>query len=133
METVRLRQIGHITTPYRSLDQCPRNIDPDGPVCRLVLNQSLRPGLMGLQVGQPILILYWLENVERDQLQQNSRRTGELAGVFDHEWAHGLDDNDAGGALSNSSEAYAAIAGIYRLQDSCVGHGFNAGRAAPAA
>ncbi|HEY7409347.1 MAG TPA: hypothetical protein VII13_01315 [Vicinamibacteria bacterium] len=52
------------------------------------------------------------------------RNTGELAGVFDHEWGHGLDDNDTNGALSNSSEAYADIAAIYRLQDSCVGHGF---------
>ncbi len=52
------------------------------------------------------------------------RNTGEIAGVFDHEWGHGLDHNDAGGALSNSSEAYADIAAIYRLQTSCVGHGF---------
>ncbi len=52
------------------------------------------------------------------------RNTGEIAGVFDHEWGHGLDDNDAAGALSNSSEAYADIAAIYRLQTSCVGHGF---------
>jgi hypothetical protein len=52
------------------------------------------------------------------------RNTGEIAGVFDHEWGHGLDDNDAGGSLSSSSEAYADIAAIYRLQTSCVGHGF---------
>ncbi len=52
------------------------------------------------------------------------RNTGELAGVFDHEWGHGLDDFDSGGILSNSSEAYADIVAIYRLQDSCVGHGF---------
>ena len=52
------------------------------------------------------------------------RNTGELAAVFDHEWGHGLDDNDAGGFLSNTSEGYADIAGIYRLQHSCVGHGF---------
>jgi hypothetical protein len=52
------------------------------------------------------------------------RNTGEIAGVFDHEWGHGLDDNDAAGALSNSSEAYADINAIYRLQASCVGHGF---------
>lgn len=52
------------------------------------------------------------------------RNTGELAGVFDHEWGHGLDDFDANGSLSSSSEAYADIAAIYRLQDSCVGHGF---------
>jgi len=52
------------------------------------------------------------------------RNTGELAGVFDHEWGHGLDDNDAAGVLSNTSEAYADIAAIFRLQESCVGHGF---------
>jgi hypothetical protein len=52
------------------------------------------------------------------------RNTGEIAGVFDHEWGHGMDDNDAAGVLSNSSEAYADIAAIYRLQTSCVGHGF---------
>ena len=52
------------------------------------------------------------------------RNTGELAGVFDHEWGHGMDDNDAGGGLSNSSEAYADIAAIMRLQTSCIGHGF---------
>ncbi len=52
------------------------------------------------------------------------RNTGEMAGVFDHEWGHGLDDNDTAGVLSNSSEGYADIAAIYRLQTSCVGHGF---------
>ena len=52
------------------------------------------------------------------------RNTGEIAAVFDHEWGHGLDDNDALGVLSNSSEAYADIAAIYRLQASCVGFGF---------
>jgi hypothetical protein len=52
------------------------------------------------------------------------RNTGELAGVFDHEWGHGMDDNDANGTISNSGEGYADIAAIYRYQDSCVGHGF---------
>jgi hypothetical protein len=52
------------------------------------------------------------------------RNTGEIAAVVDHEWGHGLDDNDANGILSNSSEGYADIAAIYRTQDSCVGHGF---------
>ena len=52
------------------------------------------------------------------------RNTGELAAVFDHEWGHALDDNDANGVLSSSSEGYADIAAIFRLQTSCVGHGF---------
>jgi hypothetical protein len=52
------------------------------------------------------------------------RNTGEIAAVFDHEWGHAMDDNDSGGSLSSTSEAYADIAAIYRLQASCVGHGF---------
>ncbi|NJL28708.1 MAG: endopeptidase [Thermoanaerobaculia bacterium] len=52
------------------------------------------------------------------------RNTGEIAGVFDHEWGHALDDNDTGGNLSSTSEGYADIVAIYRLEASCVGHGF---------
>jgi subtilisin-like proprotein convertase family protein len=52
------------------------------------------------------------------------RNTGEIAAVFDHEWGHALDDNDSGGQLSSSSEAYGDITGIYRLRSSCVGYGF---------
>jgi subtilisin-like proprotein convertase family protein len=52
------------------------------------------------------------------------RNTGEIAAVFDHEWGHALDDNDSGGALSSSSEAYADVNSIYRLRASCVGYGF---------
>ncbi len=52
------------------------------------------------------------------------RNTGEIAAVFDHEWGHGMDDNDANGTISTSGEAYADIASIYRLQASCVGYGF---------
>ena len=52
------------------------------------------------------------------------RNTGEIAAVFDHEWGHGMDDNDTLGVLSNSSEAYADVAALYRLQASCVGFGF---------
>jgi hypothetical protein len=51
------------------------------------------------------------------------RNAGEIATIVDHEWGHGLDQNDANGILSNSSEGYADIAAIYRAQDSCIGHG----------
>jgi subtilisin-like proprotein convertase family protein len=52
------------------------------------------------------------------------RNTGEIAAVFDHEWGHGMDDNDTGQQLSNSSEGYADIASMFRLWASCVGYGF---------
>lgn len=52
------------------------------------------------------------------------RNTGEIAAVFDHEWGHGLDNNDSNGTLSDSSEGYADIASMFRLWSSCIGYGF---------
>ena len=77
-----IESIGHIKTPYETLDDCPRNIDPQGPPCKLIIRDDLRDGLMGLVLGQMILILYWLDQADRAVLLQNSRRTGALAGIF---------------------------------------------------
>jgi len=77
-----LKPIGEIITPYKTLADCPMNIDLNGPPCELVLRYNLRDALLGLATGQRILILYWLEHAERSAIRQNSRRTGELAGVF---------------------------------------------------
>jgi hypothetical protein len=51
------------------------------------------------------------------------RNTGEIAAVFDHEYGHYLDFMDGNG-LSSSSEGYADVVSILRLNDSCVGRGF---------
>ena len=50
--------------------------------------------------------------------------TGELAGVFDHEWGHGMDNNDAVPTVSNPGEGIADVYGSLRLDDSCIGRGF---------
>jgi hypothetical protein len=53
--------------------------------------------------------------------------TGEIAGVFDHEWGHGMDANDvAGGIASPSGEGIADIYTALRLNDSCIGRNFRA-------
>ncbi len=49
--------------------------------------------------------------------------TGELQGVFVHEWGHGLDQNDGGG-YDNTSESYADVVAIFEARLSCVGRGF---------
>ncbi len=54
--------------------------------------------------------------------------TGQLAGVFDHEWGHGMDDNDVNGNIPGSSqgggEGMADIYAALRLNQGCVGRGF---------
>ncbi len=51
--------------------------------------------------------------------------TGELAGVFDHEWGHGLDNNDGIPAVSSPGEGIADLYAALRLGNSCIGPGFD--------
>ena len=54
--------------------------------------------------------------------------TGQIGSVFDHEWGHGMDDNDVQGTvISSTNGGGEGIADIYaslRLNTSCVGRGF---------
>ena len=77
-----LNFIGKIETPFHTIDECPRNINPDGPECKLIMDEVYASGLSGLVEGQEILVLYWFQDVNRDSMIQNSRRTGKPAGVF---------------------------------------------------
>jgi hypothetical protein len=53
------------------------------------------------------------------------RNTGEISGVFDHEWGHGLDHNDVYPEIVQpSGEGIADIYTALRLGDSCIARGF---------
>ena len=82
MKKFFIQPIGSIRTPYNTLQDCPRNVDMNGPICTLVLDDNLQDGLMGLYEGQEILVLYWFDAVDRTVLQQHSRRNGKLSGIF---------------------------------------------------
>lgn len=53
--------------------------------------------------------------------------TGEIAGVFDHEWGHGMDDNDTNPSISNPGEGIADVYMALRLKTSCLGRNFRPG------
>ncbi len=77
-----LKFIGEIKTPYVTVDDCPRNISKDGPSCFLVLYEAYQDGLKGLQAGDKILILYWL-NLSKDAPMEQSPPNGTAKrGVF---------------------------------------------------
>ena len=82
MMKATLKSIGHINTPYQSIEDCPNNVDIDGPLCQLVIHDEYLEGLSGLQPNQKILILYWFENTDRVATIQKSRNSGELRGTF---------------------------------------------------
>jgi tRNA (Thr-GGU) A37 N-methylase len=76
-----LKFIGHINTPYEAIEDCPSNIDLNGPICLLVVDEEFKNGLCGLQPGQSILILYWFENTNRSVIEQPSDNGGSI-GTF---------------------------------------------------
>ncbi|BDY07030.1 SAM-dependent methyltransferase [Ferrimonas sp. YFM] len=57
--------IGHIETPYHAVEECPSNVQKDGPLCTLVLEDQYVEGLTALEVGQRILVLYWFHDADR--------------------------------------------------------------------
>ena len=51
--------------------------------------------------------------------------TGEIAGILDHEWGHGLDDNDAVPNIARpSGEGIADVYAALRINDSCIGRNY---------
>jgi tRNA-Thr(GGU) m(6)t(6)A37 methyltransferase TsaA len=77
-----LKFIGYINTPYNSIEECPNNIDPNGPHCQLVIGDDYKEGLLGLVPGQKILILYWFVNTDRNATKQESNNGEKLIGAF---------------------------------------------------
>ncbi|PMI89378.1 tRNA (N6-threonylcarbamoyladenosine(37)-N6)-methyltransferase TrmO, partial [Vibrio splendidus] len=75
--------IGRIATPYHSVSECPNNIQPDnGPICEIILDDVYQQGLLGLNSGDHILILYWLEGEKRDELIQSWDEETPTKGTF---------------------------------------------------
>ncbi|MGF1728666.1 tRNA (N6-threonylcarbamoyladenosine(37)-N6)-methyltransferase TrmO [Photobacterium kasasachensis] len=74
--------IGCIKTPYNKIEDCPNNIQPNGPLCHINLDEHYHDGLQGLTVGQHILILYWLENANRTVVIQRTSKGNQTKGTF---------------------------------------------------
>ena len=71
---------------------------------------------------------YWNGTVNFYTSGGGCANTGEIAGIFNHEWGHGMDANDATpGIASPSGEGIADIYTALRLNDSCIGRNFLSG------
>lgn len=74
--------IGTIQTPYSYIEECPRNVEKNGPECRLKLEDKYVDGLAGLEPGHSILILYWFENIDRACPLQTQGSGEKVVGTF---------------------------------------------------
>ncbi|MCZ7676066.1 MAG: tRNA (N6-threonylcarbamoyladenosine(37)-N6)-methyltransferase TrmO [Roseovarius sp.] len=77
-----LRFIGTIRTPWTRREDCPRQGDPDGPECRIVIDPVWHPALKGLDAHDRVEVLYWLHESRRDLVAQSPRSDGETLGTF---------------------------------------------------
>lgn len=80
--SAKLKFIGHITTPYKVLKDCPSNIQFGGKVCQLNIKPEYQGELNGLESGQSILVLYWLGHSEAASPAWKSEFDGEKRGTF---------------------------------------------------
>ncbi len=79
---MRLQVIGHIETPYATPADCPYTVNPGGPACRVVVDAAYAAGLTGLEKGNRVLVLYWLDRANRAKALVAERRSGKVAGAF---------------------------------------------------
>jgi tRNA-Thr(GGU) m(6)t(6)A37 methyltransferase TsaA len=79
-----VQAIGFIRSELVDPETAPRQGDEGAPDAWIELNDRTAPGLLGMKVGDELLVLTWLHLAERDVLQVHPR--GEparpLTGVF---------------------------------------------------
>ncbi len=65
---MRLRAIGHLSTPFRTRADCPRHgRQPDPPpLCHATVLPDFRPGLLSLDGFSHLIVLYWLHDTNAD-------------------------------------------------------------------
>jgi tRNA-Thr(GGU) m(6)t(6)A37 methyltransferase TsaA len=74
--------IGRIRTPWTSRQDCPRQGDWDGPVCRIEVFELWHDALRGVADYRQIEVLYWLDQARRDLVLQSPRHDGQARGTF---------------------------------------------------
>ncbi|GGD36789.1 tRNA (N6-threonylcarbamoyladenosine(37)-N6)-methyltransferase TrmO [Sinisalibacter lacisalsi] len=77
--------IGHVRSPWKRREDCPKNIGrarEAGGDAWIELKPAFAPALSGLAVGQPIILMYWMNRARRDLLLQNPRHVDAPRGTF---------------------------------------------------
>jgi tRNA-Thr(GGU) m(6)t(6)A37 methyltransferase TsaA len=74
--------IGHIRTPWKTRDQCPKNGRETEEVCAIEVDPRWAAGLQGLETVSHLLVLYWMHEARRDLVLQSPRHYAEQRGTF---------------------------------------------------
>ncbi|TDL86984.1 TrmO family methyltransferase domain-containing protein [Meridianimarinicoccus aquatilis] len=77
--------IGHIRSPWGPDTETPKNIGKaraTGQDARIELADGFGDGLLGLKVGQPLIVTYWMHLGRRDLIVQAPRHADGPCGTF---------------------------------------------------
>ncbi|MET0457637.1 MAG: tRNA (N6-threonylcarbamoyladenosine(37)-N6)-methyltransferase TrmO [Ilumatobacteraceae bacterium] len=72
-EEYHVHPIGLVRSPLVDLDAAPRQGDEGAPNAELVVAPEYAEGLTGLQPGDTIVVLTWLDRAQRDVLRVHPR------------------------------------------------------------
>ena len=84
MAHFELRAIGYVESPLTDLADAPRQPDEGAPEATLVFDAAVLDALHGIQLGDDVLVLTWLDRARRDLLSVHPRgdTTRPIQGVF---------------------------------------------------
>jgi tRNA-Thr(GGU) m(6)t(6)A37 methyltransferase TsaA len=77
-----LYYIGHIRTPWKRRDDCPKNPRESDAACTIVVDPRWTAGLTGLETVSHVVVLYWMDRARRDLVLQAPRHYAERRGTF---------------------------------------------------
>lgn len=83
-DAARLCFIGRLQTPW-SRGNCPKNLHEArerGGTFLARIDPPFRPGLLGLEAGQAVIVLYWTGAARRDLIVQSPAHRDGPTGVF---------------------------------------------------
>lgn len=83
-DDARLSFIGRIRTPW-SRGECPKNVRKareTGQGATIEIRPELVEGLEGLEVGQGLMLIYWMHQARRDLIKQTPRHVEGARGTF---------------------------------------------------
>ena len=81
---IELRPIGRVESGLIDLAQAPRQADEGAPEASLVIDEAFAAGLAGLEAGDDLIVITWLDRADRSVLCNHPRGDASrpLAGVF---------------------------------------------------
>lgn len=77
--------IGRIRSPWKDRAECPKNMGAAraaGKAATILVEESYRQGLEGLDRASHVVILSWLQHAPRDLILQKPRHATAASGVF---------------------------------------------------